>query len=397
MIEPLVDAVTEAEIPEPIEVKIVLDRITFEDGKLWKPRYPSLIQYDRMRGIQVEPALLIRTKDPLEVRVIFEIEKGQGVTFVKEEGNRVKCRSLDRPLDQEVPGLEARWENETSCTLIWNQAAANKHAQERFQDGNRSQEMTVLRLYCQGGYQPADKWEEAVSAVEGGLYLAILYSPRAGGRSLEVQLTRPDFPPLPRAAVQPEVHISDIDLHGRPVCNLFRPHFENGPFLDQDVELEVAFRAREGESVEMDLSLDVPDLGLRWKNLGGEAEVIPFSSQGDRPWQLQSAKLLGDGKTCRIHWLQQTCRSNDRPEESEAAPCDRTVGRVHSFLLKVDTSDEDVQEELRRRFNLVNLDRVIARMAVDPTVIEPATCTPEGVCIPAGGGGGGGGGQSTLR
>lgn len=386
MIEPLVDAAPEPETPQPNEVKIVLDRITFKDGKLWQPRYPSLIQYDRMRGIQVEPALLIRTKDPLEVRIIFAIEEGQGVTFLREEGDRVKCRSLDRPLDTEVPGLvEARWESETSCTLIWNQAAANAYAQERFQDSNRSQEMTVLRLYCQGGSQPADKWEEAVTAVEGGLYLAILYSPREGGRSREVDLGPPVFPDFISEALHPEVHISDIDGYGRPVCNLFCPLFERVPSLDQDVELEVAFRAREGESVEMDLTLDVPNLGLRWKNLGGEAEVMmPFPSHS-RPWQLQSTKLLEDGKTCRIHWLQQTCRSNDVPGDSDATLCDRTLGRVYSFLLKVDASDKDVHQ-LIHKYNLRNPARFVARMAIDPTVIEPPTCTPEGVCIPPGGG-----------
>lgn len=387
MIEPLADAAPEP--PEPIDLKIVLSNITFEDGKLWKPRYPSLLQYDRMRGIQLEPALLVRTKEPMVARILFDIGEGQGITFVKEEGNRgsrVKCRSLDRPLDPEVPGLvEARWESETSCTLYWNQAAANAYAQERFQDSSRSQEMTVLRLYCQGGSEPADEWEKAATAVEGGLYLVILYSPREGSRSRLIDLTPPNFPVVSREASQPEVQICDFDVHGRPVCDVFRPLLERADALDQDVELEVAFRAREGESVEMDLTLNVQDMALRWKDLGGEAEVIPFGSQ-ERPWQLQSARLLEDGKTCRIHWLQQqACRPNGPAGESEATLGDLTVGRAHSFLLKVDTSGENVEEELSQRFGLLDrhsLDRFIARMAIDPTVIEPPTCTPEGQCLP---------------
>ena len=47
MIESLVAPAAEAEGSQPLR-SLVFNNITFEDGKLWKPRYPSLVQYDRL-------------------------------------------------------------------------------------------------------------------------------------------------------------------------------------------------------------------------------------------------------------------------------------------------------------------------------------------------------------
>ena len=54
---------------------ITLDRIFFEEGKLWKARYPSLIDYDQAPELQFEPAFHVCSEDPSqEVDFIFHIE-----------------------------------------------------------------------------------------------------------------------------------------------------------------------------------------------------------------------------------------------------------------------------------------------------------------------------------
>jgi hypothetical protein len=389
MIESLVaPAATEAEGAQPLRHSLVFDRITFKDGKLWQPCYPSLIRYHLgMSGLQWEPGFRICTKDPMEIEITFEIEEGQGVTFVR-EGEGVKCRAISSPLDPEIPGLaEARWESETRCTLVWNQSAANDRVKQRFQDSEVRQKVVALRLFCQGGNPPADEWEEAVTAVEGGLYLAILYNPSDAVLSRTVDLSRRDpGPEPPEPPERPTIRIMDIDPQRRPVYDLFHPLPEGFPL---ELEPEPTYRAREGETIELDLNLDLPTLGLRWRALPGvaegirEAEVTPFSPE-NRPRQLQTCEILPGGKTCRIRWSQQTGRSTCITGTPDSSQCYCTTGQVSSFLFNAAASLLDL-ERLRQHFNLRDVDeaaRLLARVAIDPTVIEPPSCTSDGHCIP---------------
>jgi hypothetical protein len=394
MIDPLVAADPKPEGPRPLRRSVVFDRITFKDGNLWQPRYGSLVRYDRLQKLQIEPGLRIRTKEPLEVAITFELEAGHGVTFVR-EGDRVKCRALENPEEAAIPGLvEARWDNETRCTLVWNQSAANQIMKDRFQDIDRRKEINTLRLFCQGGRTPVGEWEKNVTAVEGGLYVALLYSPQDADGPPVADAAPPVFPEPPEggAPLKPEIRINDIDAHGRPVYDLFRPYLES-VLLDPDLELEPAFRVREGESVEIDLVLDIPDLRLQWRDLRGEAEVMPFSSHG-RPRQLQTTKNWPMEGRCRIRWLQETGRSTCVTGNPDATRCYCTTGQASSFLFTAAAAPvpglgrEDLLRRLREHPAFRPGDdpeKFFARVGIDPTVIEPPTCTPDGVCVPRGG------------
>jgi hypothetical protein len=401
MIEPLVDAAREAEGAQPLRHSLVFDRITFQDGKLWKPRYPSLVQYDRLPGIQVEPAIRIRTKKPRQIELKFVIAEGQGVTFVPEGEGGVRCRSIERPREEDVPipGLvEARLDNKRQCTLVWDQSAADHPIKERFQDADRRKEITTLRIFCQREEPVApgmDPEDEVLTAVEGGLYVAILHNPRDGEPPPIVDLTTPGFGErdVPIADfVKPEVRVVAIDSHDRPIYDMFRPFLE-GTFLDPEIELEPAFRAREWEKIELDLVLDVAGLpGLRWRGSHGEADVIPVSAEG-RPRPLQTTEVWPEEGRCRIRWVQETGRSACVTGTPEARRCYCQTGRTSSFLFAAAPRLSDLVDPHPQHF----LDhpgfrpgdtpvRFLSRVNIDPTVIEAPTCTPEGVCIPPGGG-----------
>jgi hypothetical protein len=397
---PAVPAV-EKEGAQPLRHKLVIPGITFEEGKLWKPRYPSLVEYGRLPGIQVEPAIRLRAKNPREVEITFEIAEGQGVTFVPEEGG-VRCRTIDKPRDEDIPihGLvETRLEKEgRRCTLVWNQAAANEPMVERFQDAGRRKEITTLRVFCQKK-EGLPKEDEVMTAVEGGLYVALLYTPRDGEMPPVVDLKTPGFekPAEESVATKPEIRVVAIDSHDRPVYDLFRP-FLADTFLDPELELEPAFRVREWETVELDLVLAVQGLpGLRWKSSRGEADVIPISAAEGRPRPLKTTESWPDEGRCRIRWVQETGRSACVDGSEEARRCYCHTGRTSSFLFSATPRLSDlvgpVPEHFLNHPGFLKGDnpvKFLSRINIDPTVIEPPTCTPDGVCIPTGGGGRGG-------
>ena len=337
--------------------------ITFKDGKVWQPRYESLIDYKRVPGLQIEPAFLIHQVG-VAVEMTFEIKKGQNVTFAR-EGQGVACRSLTNPQESRIPGLvETRWEGERRCTLVWDPSDALRQGQK-----DRS---TALRILCQGGRSPANEWEKNAAQVEGGLHVAILNRTVKPGRG-------PGPSPLIlddlwkilsklrrvfRRSSKQQIRVLRIQ-EGRVVYDLFRPSFLAQ--VPPELEMEPAFRVREGEAVEVDLVLGMA--GLQWSSSEGQVRAQP------RPPQLQDAKVSPDGKVCRMLW---------EPGGLLWPPGDRTKGRIVSFDFTAAPSPE-LERRLSRAFPGENPQRLVAEVPIDPTVIEPPSCTPDGVCIPSGG------------
>jgi hypothetical protein len=322
--------------------------ITFAEGKLWRPRYGSLIDYSRApEGLQIEPAFqIVSDQEGLEIEVVLEIRSDQGVTF-ELEGKRVKCRLIDAPDTPVPPGLvsAALDGSPERCRLRWNRTLGNG-------------KLKVLRVFC----QPVPE-DDVFAKVEGGLYLAIIDRPR---KPVRVQEARTSAPAA--SAIQ----VVGIDRSGRPLYDLFKPEPSG---IDSRLELEPAFRAWEEVPASFDITLNLPApySGLRFETEApGKVKVYPHHPPS-RPAHLESAAAADDGKTCRIAWRKST------------GPCLPGTKKKRCFL----GDPASFHFKLMDRGGTGELAALVEALDIDPTVIHPAPCTADGVCMPPPDNGGG--------
>jgi hypothetical protein len=306
---------------EPIRMSLC--NIRFEEGKLWKPRYDSLINYScAPQGFQFEPAFMLRSaEEGVEVEVVFQILPTERAVFDVVDGS-VRWDLIDPPkaavpvsVDVSVLDQEHR-----VCRVRWTRTGAP---------------LTALRIRCRSLLEEPGDW--AWSIVEGGVYLVILDP----GEVLPG--------PLPQQkAGEPwdqTVRLLGIDEHQRPVYDLFCGN------VPPELVPEPAFRAAHGESLDLKIALDLPELyaDVRFEaDEEGQANML-YAVPPEKPPFLNGVPVGSDGKDCRIQWC--------RPAEPGCYDW-----RISNFYAEVGFAN--------------------GKILVDPTVIEPPACDASGVCGP---------------
>jgi hypothetical protein len=381
--------------PEPQEGQpVLLTGIYFaENPGLRRPdltlaRYPTLIdegwRRKKSQEIQFEPAFLLLPGTDA-ITVVFELDSSAPELVPNATGG-VKCRLVDSPSQAEVPGLvENVLLSPRSCRLTWDKAAAN------------GRKLLSLRIYCQ---EPADA--TVPEMVEGGLYLAII--DRQGTPSPQT-CTPLDHPPGATATVT----LLGFDAMDKPLYDLFRPDIYTAepPVVPSGLVAEVAFRVRETQTVGFDLVLDPKDLVFSSLQ-DGQVEASPHSP-ANLPVQVTRADLGWDPvmedfdpRRCNLSWLQVTGRQLCR-WPAEQSLC--MNGGQASFFLQThevqlnalsledrekltaaagnDQSATGLFRAARPHPTLWEIFRraLVPRGGIDPTVIQPPPCDPNGICI----------------
>jgi hypothetical protein len=166
-----------------------------------------------------------------------------------------------------------------------------------------------------------------------------------------------------------------FDSLGRPVYDLFLP--QNN--LPAALALEPAFRCREGQIVSFSLALDLPD-GVdlefaRDKPPNHDQVGVTGYLPNGHPFQLyQTAVGHFDGKSnrnCLITWAQETGRqycAMSNPGEAKRNYC--ILGQSSSFGLRATPGGVPHSAVAPGK-----------RAELDPTVIQPPSCTASGICI----------------
>ncbi len=332
-----VKPMAESESFQPI-LSLTLDPVRFKNGKLWKARYPSLI--DRRfapRKLQYEPAFHVFSKNPeQEVEVVFRIAEDQNAVFEVSESGAVRYDSLV-PVNP-APAVDATLigGDPRACRVLWRRRPETP--------------LTALRIRCRhllGGPEPgSDEWPFVL--VEGGVYLVIL----DGGEPH-------DFPAPEQNPAGPgrpgRVRVLGIDRCSRPVFDLFRKDF----ILPFGVALEPAFRAAHGERIDFHLRLDLPETyaGARFETDDAGQVEMAYTVPGWRPEELIGSPSGEDDRLCTVQWSR----------EADT----RSQGRTATFNAKLDPGT------LRS-----DLASALANFSVDPTLIEAPACDASGVCTP---------------
>ena len=306
----------------PIPV-LTITGITFEGGDLSRPRYPSLIDDSRApAGVQFEPGIQIIAADPLPFTVLYELDPAAGVLFMRDVAGLPVVQSVAAaPEIGPVPGLTAELLDPTTCRLTWNQAEALSLS-------------TALRIFC----ERVDRLSTEAEQVDGGVYLTIVHRQQDGIEPIQG-----------REAGLPEgdtIKILGTDAQGRPRYDLFFP----GVLANPDLELEISFRVRKGETARFDLLISVvPGSDVRFETSAGQVVVQPA-----RPAELQSTAASDLREKCTLVWVEETGQT--------------TQGKVTSFFLEAAADEAPFEVRLRR-------------VQLDPTVIQPPNCTSGGICI----------------
>jgi hypothetical protein len=330
------------------DVKLSIDNIRFEDGKLWKPRYDNLIDYSRApRGFQFEPAFTLCSAakgEAAEVQAVLTIAPAENAAFDVLPDGRVRWMLLSNPYpgaDVEVTVLDNPRECRT-CLVTWKRTGAPLAA------------LRICCRYTEGG--PAaysDPW--AWSVVEGGVYLVILDP----GEAL----------PSPAQAVKEagsgsagKVRLLGIDEHHRPVYDLFAGKVP-AERVPAELMAEPAFRAPHGARLDFKIGLDLPDTyaDVRFKvGADGQAELF-YAVPGTRPPSLEGATVGPERKVCTIEWrrpLLEKCTTGQAAAMTD--PCRQWS--TSNFYAELGFANQVIR--------------------VDPTVIEPPACDASGVCGP---------------
>jgi len=264
-------------------LSLTLDPVRFEGGRLWKARYPSLIDDNSPPSFQFEPAFQVCSEEPdQEVEVVFRIADEENAVFETLLGGEVSWQLLV-PLNTETPAPDVRvtlWdEDPRTCRVVWRRSGAP---------------LTALRVACRHaeGGPPPDTDEWALTRVEGGVYLAII----------DRGTTCIDHEPVRNpAGTRESGRVRVVGLaNGRPVYDLFRKDFSAPP----EISLEPAFRMSHGEHRDFRLALDLPEpyAGVRFKTSpDGQVDV----SQPLPTWR--AGGLVGTAGSvgeclCTIEW-----------------------------------------------------------------------------------------------
>lgn len=359
MIETLESRTASTNQENPPVPVLTIAGITFEGGDLSKPRYHSLIDHSRApAGVQFEPCLQIRDSglagETFTIR--FEIQSNEGVRFVANALEEVKVSSIVEPEYLVPPGVVSAKlveGNPRKCDLVWKQSAAESAGFGR---------LNTLRLHC--NFEDGTSLSP-IEMVEGGLYLAILS--REEALYLEPASKSPGDP------VEGTIKMLGFDDVGRPRYDLF--HSQDN--LSKAFTVEPAFRCREGQIVSFVMALDLPpeiDIEFVTELPPNEDQVgVVGFLPGGHPFQLFRTTVGAFGGKSRrkstLIWTQETGRqycATSNPEEAKRCYC--IHGQNSSFGLRAAPG------------GLVPIER--GRMAeLDPTVIQPPSCTSGGICI----------------
>lgn len=319
--------------------------ITFEGGDLSRPRYPSLINAFRApAGVQFEPGIQI-IHGERDLTFLLGIDPSSEAVFESDASGLPVVESIVSPSGSGIAGLvERSLLDSRTCQLTW-------------RPGEAESRLTALRVRCSPTLRGATDPER----VDGGVYLMLL--------------DRPEWLPEEHPAVDPglpvphTIKILGTDGHKRPVYDLYlRAALDS---LPTDLALEPTFRVREGHAVDFSM-LFAPDVDLRFLPSAddfGQVAVEDFPS--GRPPQLVDAAREDAGKECRLKWVQATGRDLCTSSSEERGEGHCLAGQVTSFMLVAFVgpgSFFDVEERDKRRL-------------VDPTVIQPPSCTSSGICI----------------
>jgi hypothetical protein len=355
-LEPFPTMIPDLEAAEPL--RFALTDITFEDERLWQPRYESLIDYSRVAlpgQARIEPSFQLREKTGSLQEITLELAS-EGFRFrTREGGEEVVAYSIAEPDASPLPGLvEIRLDgSERRCKLVWDTAAATAHA-------------TTLRIACDGG-RARTPLEKKLAAVEGGLWLTLV-KPSAA------QISEPCPPPSDRGS-RPDLVIDllGFDDHGRPLYALFRGEAYRD--IPGAIELEPAFRVGRGSSLPFAVALGSslpPELHFR-PNCGpgpDQIRVFPFQPQRREELERLAPTLCqARGRRCAMHW--------HRPPGSSHG----TVGSVAAWFLALEFEPgAEVPERYRSQ---VLADGRTHATTLDPTVIQPPPCDPlTQTCLP---------------
>jgi hypothetical protein len=342
MMDATTSALKETDSPLPAAGHdLEITGITFDEGKLWKPRYGSLFSYVP-DDFQFEPAFQVLSSSlDLEIQVLFEIGEDQKVRFQSEDGEpeKVRCRSIEKPSAVlEHVSVTFVDEEKRACLLRWKRS-------------DKDPLVMTYRIYCD-----KEGADDAFSRVEGGLYLTVIYKPKRA----------PSLEQIPKRSARESrsVKVIDFDKHGRPVYDLFLPDPDSIP---ETIELEPAVRAREGDRHGLTLELEIPGLVFETEApllLPRRAKVYPYQPD-QRPRQLVRAETEVGDKVCNLEWQQGTERRSCRVG-STSPLC--YLGATASFFFKTRAENPALKD-------------LAAVLDVDPTVIQPPVCN-DGVCIP---------------
>ncbi|MFP5288525.1 MAG: hypothetical protein ACLGI9_22510 [Thermoanaerobaculia bacterium] len=330
MIETLRSETASTHQEDPSIPVLTVTGITFEGGDLSEPRYPSLIDYCRApEQVRFDPGIQIIAKDPTPFTVLYAIDPAAGVVFMRGADGLPVVQSVAAAPDfKPVPGLSAELLDPTTCRLTWNQAEA-------------AWPSTALRILC----EPSGRLLTDPEQVDGGVYLAIVHRYEKGD---PIQGAEPDSP-------EPgTIKILGTDSHGRPRYDLFFPDVLAS--LPPDLELEISFRVRGGERVQLSLLFSLaPGSDVQFESVAGQVVVKPA-----RPEQLQSTAVSEQGEECTLLWVQQTDLM-------------AVQGQVSSFFLEASAGELPIEIFAERA--------KLRRLQFDPTVIQPPNCTSGGICI----------------
>jgi hypothetical protein len=324
--------------------------VRFHRGKLWKARYPTLIDDDLApRGFQFEPAFQVRSADPdQEVEVFFVIPDEENAVFDAAPDGSVRHQIL-------VPPDPAKPTPDVTVTLS---DTAGRRCRVRWKRSGAP--LTALRILCRH-LEPGPKEDHDLSVTEGGAYLVII--------------DRGDLPVEPHEAacspageaVAGTVRILGIDENSRPVYDLFRQDFSTPAGL----ALEPAFRAAHGQQCYLGLALDLPAVyaGVQFKVDPGTGQVErDFVTPGQKPESLIGIPApKDDWRTCTVKWSRgplSVCVAGS----AEAGSPTCLQGRTANFSVRLDLP--------------ADLANALGPVGVDPTVIEPPACDASGVCSP---------------
>jgi hypothetical protein len=304
---------------EPVRIT----RITFENGELCKPRYPTLIDYGRApQGVRFEPGFQILS--PGRHQFLLQLEPG--FEFTQE------LVSLNA--DSQILGLEVDWSVPFTCRLTLDGVAGK---------------VASLRLPCRPSTSARIFSDEEY--VYGGVYLALINREETLSASTQNVVSAPGDP-------EPHtIKLLGLDQHGRTVYDLFK--HDALPGVPSNLGLEPTIGVYRTETVSFSLKIaTIPDLEFEEVE-DQQVKVRPFEPSV-RPPELKNAGWADEGRRCDLLW--------------EAAS--GSEGLVSTFYLDIwqPASSGDVRPGVRHS-------RKRRRVAqVDPTVIQPPSCFG-GICI----------------
>lgn len=323
------------------EPEVVIDGITFEEGKLWKALYPSLIHYNLPvpPGYQVEPAIQIT--DPARSELTVRLALASGFIFQAEPADAAmaKARWIEGTDNAPPSCISTVLESPGACLVTWTRDSSSPSA-------------IALRFFCRPEIGPEPTDPESV--VEGGVYLAFVVREETWpGEIIRYLEEHPPDPSAPWGALpSPQEDLDTMKVHvlllpaGHVKYNLFVPDAPAG------TEFEPAFRVRRHSTTPLDVDFEIVNPGFVYQPKPGNPEEvdreITHPAASIEPLDLET-RFGSQQKICRVSWT--------------SAVSDQLSGLSCSFNMIAQLAEGQLP----------------SFRPVDPTVIEPPRCTG-GIC-----------------